>query len=409
MNATGTTQETIAVVGIGRVGLPLALAFAEAGLAVHGIDVRADLIETLKAGRMPFIEEGAVPLLERHVGRRFFPGQDLSVVAGARAVILTIGTPVDEHMNPLFLQIENVLAHLAPHFQKGQLLVLRSTVAPGTTEYVQRFIEKRTGFAVGQDFFLAFCPERIAEGKSIEEIPQIPQIVGGIDSESTRLASALFLRITKKVLATDSRSAELAKLFTNMYRYIDFAIANEFMVLAQDHGRDIHHIVDLVNRDYKRGGLKSPGFAGGPCLYKDGFFLLSRVPFSDLVSTAWKINETVPAFLIAEIRRRRTLNGAKVAILGLTFKKNIDDTRNSLSYKARKIFHAEGARVALHDPFVQGPPVEEVLSGASVVLLAVNHDLYRDRGRALIDACCAPDTLVCDLWNLFGMTRIYVR
>ncbi len=399
-------NETIAIIGLGRVGLPLALVLADAGARVLGIDISTDLIARLRMRQMPFLEEGCQSLLERTLNVRFSPGTDLAVIAEAATVILTLGTPVDEHMNPVFSQIEVTTRRMLPLLRPGTLIVLRSTVSPGTTEYLRRVIERGSEFRVGTDLFLAFCPERIAEGHSLEEIPIIPQIVGGLDSASTERAGALFAKITKTILTTDARSAELAKLFCNMYRYIDFAIANEFMMIAQQHGREIYHVSELVNRDYKRGGLKRPGLTGGPCLYKDGFFLVSKTPYSDLISTAWKINETVPAHLIEQIKAIVPLDGAKAAILGLSFKKNIDDPRHSLAYKVKKILHAEGADVYLHDPFVPSDPLEKVVHEADVVFVAIDHDQFRGLTLETIRTLAQKDAVICDVWNLFGTGRI---
>ena len=163
-----------------------------------------------------------------------------------------------------------------------------------------------------------------------------------------------------------------------MYRYINFAIENEFMMIAQQHERDIYEIINLVNKDYKRGGLKSPGFTAGPCLYKDGFFLVSKTPFAELITTAWKINESVPAYLIEEIKKQTSLVDKNVAILGLSFKKNIDDNRNSLSYKAKKILLAAGAKVSLHDPFIEPRNLDTVLKNADIVIIAMDHDIYKE-------------------------------
>ena len=397
--------QTIAIIGLGRVGLPLALAFTQAGFLVEGIDTSEELVAMLLKKQMPFMEEGTPALLEKSVGVTFFPSSDASRVQKCRATILTLGTPVDEHMNPVFSQIESAVTAIVPYLRAGHLIVLRSTVSPGTTEYLGRFLKRHTSFQIGTDLFLAFCPERIAQGQSLEEIPGIPQIVGGLDPESTRQACDLFGHVTRRILPTDARSAELAKLFCNMYRYIDFAIANEFMMIAHQYDRDIHEIVELVNRDYKRGGLKRPGLTAGPCLYKDGFFLVNITPFNELISSAWKIHEAVPAYLIEEIKQMKQLEGAKVAILGLAYKKNIDDPRNSLSFKAKKIFLAEGADVHLHDPFLPCEALEDVLAQADIVFLAVNHDSYRTLCPHMA-ALVKDDALICDIWNLFGTGKI---
>jgi UDP-N-acetyl-D-mannosaminuronic acid dehydrogenase len=306
----------------------------------------------------------------------------------------------------VFLPIENLMRAMIPHLVAGQLLVLRSTVSPGTTEYLGRLIERGTAFAIGRDLFLAFCPERIAEGRGLEELPEVPQIVGGIDPASTRAAAEFFRLVTPVVHEIDARSAELAKLFCNMYRYVDFAVANEFMMIAEQHGRDIYRIVEAINRGYKRGGLKTPGLTGGPCLYKDGFFLTDKIPYNELISGAWKINETVPAYLVERARALKRIEGSKAAVLGLAFKKNIDDGRNSLAYKLRKILHAEGADVHVHDPFLPSEPLDDVLRDADLVFLAMNHDAYRALTPAELGRRARSDALVCDVWNVLGTGKI---
>jgi UDP-N-acetyl-D-mannosaminuronic acid dehydrogenase len=403
----GGTVERVAVVGLGRVGLPLALVLADRGCEVHGIDVDAGRLEALGAGRMPFLEEGAQALLDAHRGSRFFASSDLAAIARVRTIVITLGTPVDDHNNPVFLPIENLFRQIVPHLHAGQLLVLRSTVSPGTTEFLARLLERATSFRVGRDLFLAFCPERIAEGKSVEELPEVPQIVGGVDAASGREAARFFRLVTPEIREVDARSAELAKLFCNMYRYVDFAVANEFMMIAEQHGRDIHPIVDAINRGYKRGGLKTPGLSGGPCLYKDGFFLTDKIPYNELISSAWKINETVPAYLVERAKRMKRIEGSKAAVLGLAFKKNIDDGRNSLAYKLRKILLAEGADVHVHDPFLPSEPRADVLRDADLVFFAMNHDDFRELTPDVLRRHARPDALVCDVWNLLGTGRIH--
>jgi UDP-N-acetyl-D-mannosaminuronic acid dehydrogenase len=354
---------------------------------------------------MPFIEEGGAALLAAHLGKRFVPGSDLAAVAGVDVVVITLGTPVDDHNNPVFLPIENLFRTLLPHLRPGQLLVLRSTVSPGTTEFLARLIERSTPLRVGRDLFLAFCPERIAEGFSIPELPEVPQIVGGVDAPSGKRAAEFFRIVTPEIREVDAKSAELAKLFCNMYRYVDFAIANEFMMIAEQHGRDIHPIVDAINRGYKRGGLKTPGLSGGPCLYKDGFFLTDKIAYNELISGAWKINETVPAYLVERAKRVKRIEGGKAALLGLSFKRNIDDPRNSLAFKLRKILLAEGADVHAHDPFLASEPLDETLREADLVFFAMNHDAFRSLTPERLRAHVRPDALVSDVWNLLGTGR----
>jgi UDP-N-acetyl-D-mannosaminuronic acid dehydrogenase len=398
----------VVVVGVGRVGLPLALLLADRGFLVYGLDTDPRILKALRQRRMPFLEHGGQAMLDRHLGHRFIPTENVADAEKADVVILTLGTPLDEHMNPVISELERAVSQMLPFLHKGQLLILRGTVSPGTTNYFRRFLERHTRFRVGRDFGLAFCPERIAEGHALQELPEIPQLVGADDTTSRRRAEKFFRNITPHIQAGDTVSVELAKLFTNMYRYIDFAIANEFMIIAHQHDRKIHDILSLVNWKYKRGGLKQPGLTGGPCLYKDGFLLVGRSPFSELFTVSWKVNENVPAFLIEQIRTLIPLEGAKVAILGLAFKREIDDTRNSLSYKAKKIFVAAGANVFLHDPYVPSQSLEKVLHGADVVFLAMNHRYYLRR-RKEIAKLSKRDAVVCDVWNSFLTGKIIYR
>lgn len=399
----------ICIIGIGRVGLPLGLVFAKEGYEVYGLDVNEEMIKLLKKGVMPFIEEKSEELLKKYINRDFFPTTDITIVKQCRYVILTLGTPVDENMNPSLVQIDRALEAILPYLQVGQVLILRSTVSPRTTEYVANILQKSKKLKIGKNFYLAFCPERIAEGRAIEELYEIPQIVGGIDKPSAKKAAELFSRLGVKCWLTDAVSAELAKLFTNMYRYISFAIANEFMILAGKYHRNIYEIVNLVNKGYKRGGLAFPGFTGGACLFKDGFFLINDVPFTDLIASAWKLNEAVPLFLIDKIRERIKLAGRKAVILGAAFKANIDDIRESLSFKTKKALEREGAQVSIHDPLIAkyNNDLKEILKNTSLVFIATKHNWYlKNLKISLLKKVVKKDCLICDVWNIFKTNKI---
>lgn len=403
----GKTELSVSVVGIGRVGLPLALFLAERGATVYGIDVDQEKINILNRRQMPFMEDGAQDLLTKHIGKSLKVTTDFANIAKSKIIILTLGTPVDENMNPSLVQIDRALAVARPHLRRGQLLILRSTVSPGTTEYVRAYLEEE-GFKIGENFYLAFCPERIAEGRSLVELAQIPQIIGGAERNSAQKAAEFFKELGIEVNLSDSVSAELAKLFTNMYRYINFAIANEFMILAGNNHRDIYKIVDLVNKNYKRGGLALPGLTGGPCLFKDGFFLIGDVPFADLIATSWKINESIPLFLIKKVRERTKLHGKKAVILGLAFKAEIDDIRESLAFKVKKALERERAKVFLHDPYVSGyqNDLDETLKGADLIFLATNHNFYKKMDISKIRKLVSKTCVVCDVWNVFKTNKI---
>lgn len=403
-------SQKIAIFGVGRVGLPLALVLADKGFQVTGIDVDPYRISLLKHKIMPFLEEGASPLLEKHSGKNFliFSEQHLGrVVSESQVVILTLGTPIDDTYSPNFSQIEDLLSAMSPFIKTGHLIIFRSTLSPGSTQQLARQLEEQTKLKLGESLFLAYCPERIAEGKSVEELGQIPQIIGSIDEESGKKAAGVFEKVAPKILYTNPRSAELAKLFCNMYRYIDFAIGNEFMMIAESYGCDIYEVLNLVNNDYKRAGLKSPGLTAGPCLVKDGFFLIDKSPYMELVTAAWRLNENIPGYLLLRIKSLiKDLSRKKVTILGLAFKKNIDDTRYSLSPKLQRYFLAEGAKVSTHDPLVDSQTLEEALTGADILIVGVDHDAFKNINLEYLSKFVSADCLICDIWNLFGMGKI---
>ncbi len=403
----------IVVFGLGRVGLPLALVLADKGFKVTGIDVDPYRIALIRNKIMPFLEEGADILLKKYGGKEFqIFSQDHvhRILSESKTIIITLGTPIDETYSPDFKQIEDLFIRLAPSLTKNHLIILRSTISPGTTEHLSRLIEELTKLKIGTSIFLAYCPERIAEGKSIPELGEIPQIIGSLDQKSAALAANIFSKLTPKILFSTPREAELAKLFCNMYRYIDFAIGNEFMMIAENYNCDYYKILELVNKDYKRPGLKSPGFTAGPCLVKDGFFLIDKSPYMELVTAAWRLNENVPGYLLERIKKyHQSLHHIKVAILGLAFKKNIDDIRYSLAIKMKRYLLAEGAKVSVSDPYVDSQPQEDTLKGAEILIIGVNHDVYKNLNYEILIKLVNRDCLVCDIWNIFNTNSILFK
>jgi UDP-N-acetyl-D-mannosaminuronic acid dehydrogenase len=404
-------RKVVSVIGIGRVGLPLALVLTDSGYKVFGIGRTQDKIDALLKGNMPFIEEGGT-LLKKYVSKSFFPTINYENIKNSDVIILTLGTPIDENMNPVLDEVNVAIETMIPYLKKEQLIILRSTVSPNTTFYIKDKLEMLTNFKVGKDIFLAFCPERIAEGNAVREIKSLPQIVGGIDDNSSKKAKDFFESFGVSCIVTDAISAELAKLFTNMYRYISFAISNEFMIIAESFNRNIHEIVNLVNKGYKRGGLALPGLTGGPCLFKDGFFLINDNPFLDLITASWKVNENLPLFLVKKVKEKINLKNKKVLILGLSYKPEVDDIRESLSFKIRKALLRENAKVILHDPFVKKYSQQEVINslekaliGVDVVFLATRHKSYIRNKKQIIKGL-NKNTYICDVWNVFGVNKL---
>ena len=376
--------------GAGHVGLPLSLALADAGLRVGIFDVSEGALERLGRGEMPFREAGADHLLRAILPTgRLELSSDPGIIARTRQLIVVIGTPVDEFLGPSMTLFERIVDQVAPVLAPGTLLVLRSTVYPGTTAYVARHLAAR-----GCTVDLAYCPERIAEGHALEELGSLPQIVGADDPRAGDRAEALFRTLAGQIIRTTTREAELAKLLTNTWRYMKFAVANQFFMVADQAGIDYANVLDAVRRDYPRAAdLPGPGFAAGPCLFKDTMQLAAFT--SDhfpLGQAAMQVNEGMPAYIVSALQRRHgTLEGRTVGILGMAFKAESDDTRASLSFKLRKLLQWTGARVLSADPYVIDArlvPLETVLAESDILVLGVPHRAYLHldlAGREVID------------------------
>jgi UDP-N-acetyl-D-mannosaminuronic acid dehydrogenase len=384
------SHDLVILGGAGHVGLPLSLAFARAGLRVAVYDIAATTLERIGRGEMPFRENGADELLAEVLATgRLTLTDDAEVMRRAMAVVVVVGTPIDEFLNPSMTVFERTVDQVAPHLREGALLVLRSTVYPGTTEYVERELAKR-----GCDIDVAFCPERIAEGKALEELGGLPQIVGANDERAGDRAERLFQLLGGKTIRTTTREAELAKLFTNSWRYIKFAVANQFFVIAHEAGVDYGRVLNAIREDYPRAAdLPAPGFAAGPCLLKDTMQLAAFT--SDhfaLGQAAMRANEGLPAYLVEAMQRRYgSLAGRKIGILGMAFKPESDDVRSSLSYKLRKLLAWCGASVSCTDPYVSDPrlvPLDQVLAESEILVVGVPHRVYRSLqldGREIVD------------------------
>jgi UDP-N-acetyl-D-mannosaminuronic acid dehydrogenase len=381
--------DLVIVGGCGHVGLPLALSFADAGCHVGVYDIDTAKMERIRAGEMPFRERGADDLLSR-----VLPTGHLELSANAEilgqtdVVVLVIGTPIDEFMNPSTRVFERVVDELAPHLRHHPLVILRSTVYPGTTEYVEQRLCQ-----MGVQADVAFCPERVAEGYALEEIRSLPQLVGANDDGAFGRASAIFSQLRMEIVRTTPKEAEMAKLLTNTWRYMKFAIANQFFQMAHSAGLDYDRVLHAVRYHYPRAeDLPSPGFAAGPCLLKDTMQLaaFSQDHFP-MGHAAMLVNEGLPGYVIDAIERRHTLRGLTVGILGMAFKGESDDPRTSLSYKLRKLAAFRGAKVVATDPYVQDPrlvTLEEVLKESDVLIVGAPHQAYRDldlNGRYVVD------------------------
>src|ERR671915_280215 len=339
------------------------------------------VLEQVAAGRMPFRETGTQEVLERVLAAgRFERTRAVQDAARADHIVLTLGTPSHVHIEIDMSQIRRVVDDLLPVLREGHSLVLRSTVAPGTTDWVAGYIEQRRGFRVGEDLFVAHVPERIAENHYLEEIATLPCIVGGVGEGSGARAAELFDVFGTEIVQTTPTQAELAKIWTNILRYAQFALPNLLMMEAEQYGANVFEVIDLINHDYPRGGIAAPGLTAGACLRKDFTFSEERSSSPGMLLAVSRVHETVPLFLVKGLRERLggSLRDRKVAVLGLTFKRDSDDVRDSLSYKLVRLLERELAHVARHDPHVPSDPFSTAVEGADAVVVATNHSSFED-------------------------------
>jgi UDP-N-acetyl-D-mannosaminuronic acid dehydrogenase len=393
---TGTFQLDVVIIGgCGHVGLPLAIAFASRGLQVGIYDVSETAVAAVNAGHLPFAEPGAADLLrEARAAGRLTASAEPSIVGQAEHVVVVIGTPVDEHLNPDQAAIPNALGGCASYLRDGQTLILRSTVYPGVTALVEKTVA-----ALGADIDVAFCPERIAEGKAMTELFELPQIVSARTPRGLDRASGLFRRLTGQIVVLTPEEAELAKLFTNVWRYIKFATANQLYMMANDRGLDFERIRQALAEGYPRAAdMPAAGFAAGPCLFKDTMQLAdyNHNNFA-LGHTAMTINEGLPLYVVHRLEQRFDLTSMTVGVLGMAFKGGSDDTRSSLSYKLKRILAFKAGAVLCTDPYVTSDPallpLPEVIGRSDLLVIAAPHPEYRE---------LATDKPVADIWNVLG-------
>lgn len=384
----------VAVIGgAGHVGLPLALLLAESGLRTLIADINEEALASIRSGILPSMERGAQGLLDEMLqSGRLALSSNPEDIAEARAIILTIGTPVDEYLNPKQKLVKDCVDGLLPYLSDGQLIVLRSTVYPGTTDWLSRYVRQR-----GLRLKIAFCPERVAQGHAIEEIRSLPQIIAATSPEARAEAAKLFELIAPKLVFLSPIEAELAKLFANAYRYIQFAVANQFYMIAREAGVDYSDILDAIKRDYPRAkDLPSAGFVAGPCLFKDTMQLASFANNQfTLGQAAMLVNEGLVLFLIDEIAKSYELSELTIGLLGMAFKADSDDARGSLSYKLKNALRFRAKDVLTTDPYVMNDPdllpLDTVIDRSDLLILCAPHSVYRD-----LDTGGKP---VFDIWG----------
>lgn len=386
--------------GLGRVGLPLGISFAHSAKKVMLYDINLKAMDIVSQGRMPFKEKGAEDILKEVLKKNLFLSSDKHVITDSHFVIIVIGTPVDEHLNPKFTIFKRFFDEIIDLIKDDQHIILRSTVFPGTTEIIKRYLESRGKFTR-----LSFCPERVAEGKVMEELRSLPQIISSFDDDSLKEVKELFSHLTDELLILKPLEAELAKLLTNIWRYIQFSISNQFYQIATQKDIDFYKIYHAITYKYPRAqGLPPPGFTAGPCLFKDTMQLAAYCNNSFFLGhAAMLINEGLPNFIVQRLKDKYSLNNRTVGILGMTFKANCDDKRESLSYKLKKILEIEAKKVLCSDVYIHEDGFvspDELVEDSEIVILGVPHKEYAQLN---IDTT----KILVDIWNFFGKGGLF--
>tara|TARA_B100002051_G_C16720627_1_gene632199 strand:- start:801 stop:1970 length:1170 start_codon:yes stop_codon:yes gene_type:complete len=363
--------------GAGHIGLPLSIVFANKGFDVAVLDKNLLSIEMAKKGKMPFKEKDGNKNLKKALRKKlkfyYKPSQFIS----NSTVVITVGTPVDDFLNPDMSQIKDCIDGLLPYLKKNQLIILRSTVYPGTSDWLFKYLSKKKKCDV------AFCHERVIQGYTFDEIEKLPQIIAANSKKAEKRATKIFRKISKKIVYSSLKEAEFSKLFSNAFRYTQFAVANEFYMLADKAGLDFNKIRKITKDGYPRAeSMPSAGFAAGPCLLKDTMQLLSfsRNNFS-MGNSSMLVNEGLVLYLIDKLEKKYNLKTKKVGLLGMAFKAESDDTRSSLSYKMKKFLSTKVKKIICTDPFVKSDKnlstLENTIKESDILILCVPHKKYK--------------------------------
>jgi UDP-N-acetyl-D-glucosamine dehydrogenase len=396
-DAIESRRALVSVIGLGYVGLPLALEVARTGFPVTGIDTDATRVDELLAGNSPLLEISNADIEAAISEGRFRPTTDISTIAGADIVLICVPTPLRNDL-PDMSFIEQAAEAVAGNLRHGQLVVLESTTYPGTTDELLLKTLESTGLKAGIDFLLGFSPERIDPGNETFRLDNVPKIVGGINTESTEMMAAFYRTFVEKVVPVSSaKTAEMAKLLENTYRHVNIALVNEIAILCHDLGIDVWEVIEAART--KPFGFQAfypgPGW-GGHCIPVDPAYLSWRVrqigATARFVELAREFNQKMPAYIVQRISEAlndqdKSLRGSSVLVLGVAYKPDIEDVRQSPALEIIERLMRSGARVCFHDPHVQAIELkecemktselsEETLRSADVVLLHTDHSFY---------------------------------
>ena len=387
-----SNTEISIVGGAGHVGFPLGLVFANKNFTVNLIDKNNHFLKTIEQGTPPFLEKGAKKLLKKCLKKKnLFTHLDYEPIKKSKFIIICIGTPIDQNLKPKIKEFLDFFYFLKKLLNKSQIVIIRSSIFPGIFNKVCKILNRKNGNIV-------YCPERIVQGKAIEELPKLPQIIAGTNKKSIFLAKKLFKKIVAKIIVTSVLEAELIKLFSNANRYVNFSIANQLYMICKENDLNFDKVRKIMRDGYERNAnLPTAGFTAGPCLLKDTMQLSSfyKNKFS-LGHTAMKINENIPKFLVSDLQKKYNLKSKVIGILGLAFKAETDDTRDSLSLKLVKYLKKKKLKVLQSDEYYKSANCitkKNLIKKSDIIIIAAPHEKYKK-------IKFPKNKIVVDIWGI---------
>ena len=374
--------------GAGRVGFPLGLIFSSKGFKVSLIDNDLEKINKINVSKVPFLEENSQKLLNSMIRKkRIFATNQLIEVLKSKYIIVCIGTPINKQLNPSLRSFISFFYRLKKFLKKNQIVIIRSSIYPGICDKIYKIIGNKCKN-------LSYCPERIVQGKSIIELPKLPQLVSGKSKKAIAESGRLFRKVCKKIIYTEVIEAELIKLFSNAYRYIHFSISNQFYMICQNQDINFFKIRDIMRDGYIRNAnIPASGFTAGPCLLKDTMQLSSFYNHKFLLGhSALSINEGIPKFIINKLNTKYNLKKKTVGVLGLAFKSETDDIRDSLAIKLLKLLKSKKIKTLQSDEYYKHKDnidKRDLIKKSDIIILSTPHQAYKKlkirKNKILID------------------------
>ncbi len=374
--------------GAGHVGFPLGLVLSSKGFDVKLVDINKENIKKINSGKIPFLEEGAQPLLRKMLKKnKINATNNFNQISLSKYIIVCIGTPIDSNLNPDTKNFVKFFKTLKKFIHRDQIIIIRSSVYPGICEKVYNIIKAKNKN-------LSYCPERIVQGQSIKELPNISQLVSGKNKKSILESISLFKTICKKIIKVEIIEAELVKLFSNAYRYIHFSISNQLLMISEKQKLNFFKIRKLMKDSYPRNAhIPMSGFTAGPCLLKDTMQLSSFFDkkFS-LGHAAMEVNEGMPKYIIQNLERTYNLKKKTIGLLGLTFKADSDDIRDSLAIKLLNYLKRKKIKTLYSDEFfsLEGSVnIKDLINRSDIIIISSPHKAYKKiklpKSKVLID------------------------